>query len=140
MRSFLATLLTLFVFQFAAAVAQTETATVALALPTDNDAIFRGGGPDFYQYVERDHHGEKSTPWEGGQYGFVRDPVETSSGVVYTRFHEGIDVRPLHRDENGEPRDEVRAIADGKVVHTNFVAGYSNSDRAYFVERFSVFV
>jgi hypothetical protein len=32
---------------------------VDLALPTDNDAIFRGGGPDFYQYVERDYHGEK---------------------------------------------------------------------------------
>src|SRR5206468_8315695 len=134
MRSFLATLLTLFAFQFAAAVAQTETATVDLALPTDNDAIFRGGGPDFYQYVERDYHGEKSTPWEGGQYGFVRDPVETSSGVVYTRFHEGIDVRPLHRDENGEPLDEVRAIADGKVVHTNFVPGYSNYGKYIVIE------
>src|SRR5207237_2213821 len=134
MRSFLATLLTLFAFQFAAAVAQTETVTVDLALPTDNDAIFRGGGPDFYQYVERDYHGEKSTPWEGGQYGFVRDPVETSSGVVYTRFHEGIDVRPLHRDENGEPLDEVRAIADGKVVHTNFVPGYSNYGKYIVIE------
>ena len=134
MRSFLATLLTLFAFHFAAAVAQTETATVDLALPTDNDAIFRGGGPDFYQYIERDYHGEKSTPWEGGQYGFVRDPVETSSGVVYTRFHEGIDVRPLHRDENGEPLDEVRAIADGKVVHTNFVAGYSNYGKYIVIE------
>ena len=56
------------------ALAQTESATVDLALPTDNDAIFHGGGPDFYQYIERDYHGEKSTPWEGGQYGFVRDP------------------------------------------------------------------
>src|SRR5207244_12897778 len=123
MRSFLATLLTLFAFQFAAAVAQTETATVDLALPTDNDAIFRGGGPDFYQYIERDYHGEKSTPWEGGQYGFVRDPVETSSGIVYTRFHEGIDIRCLHRDERGEPTDEVRASADGKVDRKSVLEG-----------------
>src|SRR5437667_12024807 len=107
MRSFLATLLTLFAFQFAAAVAQTETATVDLALPTDNDAIFRGGRPDFYQYVEHDYHGEKSTQWEGGEFGFVRDPVQASSGGDYTGFHEGIDVRPLHRAHDGGQLDEV---------------------------------
>src|SRR5947209_7006755 len=134
MRSFLATLLTLFAFQFAAAVAQTETATVDLALPTDNDALFNGGGPDFYQYIERDYHGEKSTPWEGGQYGFVRDPEPTSAGTVYTRFHEGIDIRPLHRDERGKPVDEVRAIADGKVVYTNLVPGYSNYGKYIVIE------
>ena len=33
-----------------------------LALPTDNDALFRGDGPAFYQYIDRDYHGEKSTP------------------------------------------------------------------------------
>src|ERR1700730_18210458 len=95
-------------------------------LPTDNDAIFRNDGPAFYQYIERDYHGEKSTPWEGGQYGFVRDPQQTRDGIVYTRFHEGIDIRPVHRDDNGEPRDEVRAIADGKVVYTSAVPGHSN--------------
>ena len=116
------------------AVAQTETATIDLALPSDNDAIFHGGGPDFYQYVERDYGGEKSTPWEGGQYGFVRDPEQTRAGVVYTRFHEGIDIRCLHRDEHGEPLDEVRAIADGKVVYTNSVPGYSNYGNYIVIE------
>src|SRR5437773_4527212 len=106
MRSLLVILIVVCSFQVMA-VAQTETATVDLALPTDNDAIFHGGGPDFYQYVERDYRGEKSTPWEGGQYGFVRDPEQTRAGVVYTRFHEGIDIRCLHRDERGEPLDEV---------------------------------
>src|SRR5207237_9923256 len=96
MRSFLATLLTLFAFQFAAAVAQTETATVDLALPTDNDAIFRGGGPDFYQYVERAYHGEKSTPWEGGYYGLVSDAVVTSSGVSYSVLSCDHDFVPLN--------------------------------------------
>jgi len=94
-----------------------------LVLPTDNDALFSGDGPAFYQYVERNYKGMKSTPWEGGKYGFVRDPTDTPGGVVYTRFHEGIDIRSVHRDENGEPLDEVRAIADGKVAHVNLVPG-----------------
>lgn len=105
-----------------------------LLLPTDNDALLRGGGPAFYQYIERDYHGEKSTPWEGGRYGFVRNPVETSAGIIYTRLHEGIDIKPLQRDANGEPLDAVRAIAPGVVVHTSQVAGYSNYGRYVVVE------
>ena len=105
-----------------------------LVLPTDNDALFSGGGPDFYQYVDRDYHGEKSTPWEGGQYGFVRDPVPTATGLVYTRFHEGIDIKSIHRDENGEPLDEVRAIASGKVVYTSLAAGHSNYGKYVVIE------
>ena len=89
---------------------------VRLVLPTDNDALFHGGGADFYQYIERNFHGIISTPWQGGQYGFVRDPIETRSGIIYTRFHEGMDIRPLRRDAQGDPTDEVCAIADGVVV------------------------
>jgi murein DD-endopeptidase MepM/ murein hydrolase activator NlpD len=111
-----------------------KPAVVDLALPTDNDALFSGDGPAFYQYIERDYNGAKSTPWEGGQYGFVRDPKATSAGIVYTRFHEGIDIRCLHRDGRGEPLDEVRAIADGKVVHTNLVNGYSNYGKYIVIE------
>jgi murein DD-endopeptidase MepM/ murein hydrolase activator NlpD len=111
-----------------------QNQVVDLALPTDNDALFRGGGPAFYQSTERDYEGVKSTPWEGGQYGFVRDPVETPEGIVYTRFHEGIDIRPLQRDARGEPLDQVRAIADGKVVHANLVPGYSNYGNYIVIE------
>ena len=105
-----------------------------LALPTENDALLRGDGPAFYQYIERDYQGEKSTPWEGGRYGFVRNPVETSGGIVYTRLHEGIDIRPLQRDASGEPLDAVRAIAPGVVVHASQTAGYSNYGRYVVVE------
>src|SRR5437870_12224302 len=111
-----------------------QNQVIDLALPTDNDALFRDGGPAFYQSIERDHKGVKSIPWEGGQYGFVRDPVETPEGIVYTRFHEGIDIRPLERDARGEPLDEVRAIADGKVVHANLVPGYSNYGKYIVIE------
>src|SRR6267143_2437625 len=105
-----------------------------LVLPTDNDALFSGDGPAFYQYVDRDYNGAKSAPWEGGQYGFVRDPKGTGGGVIYTRFHEGIDIRSVHRDANGEPLDEVRAIADGQVVHVSPVPGYSNYGKYIVIE------
>src|SRR5215510_6625491 len=105
-----------------------------LVLPTDNDALFLGDGSAFYQYVDREYSGVKSTPWEGGQYGFVRDPKSTGGGVVYTRFHEGIDIRSVHRDANGEPLDEVRAIADGQVVHVSLVPGYSNYGKYVVIE------
>jgi murein DD-endopeptidase MepM/ murein hydrolase activator NlpD len=123
---------TLLVYSNASMFAQNQT--VDLALPTDNDALFRGDGPAFYQVIERDYKGVKSTPWEGGQYGFVRDPIETPEGIVYTRFHEGIDIRPLQRDTRGEPLDQVRAIANGKVVHANLVPGYSNYGNYIVIE------
>lgn len=114
--------------------AQSDRRVVDLVLPTDNNALFSGDGPAFYQYIERNYKGVQSTPWEGGQYGFVRDPMETAVGIVYTRFHEGIDIRALHRDPRGEPLDEVRAIADGKVVHINLVPGYSNYGKYIVIE------
>src|SRR5437870_7070543 len=127
---------TFFTFAFAlvCSTAMGENQAVDLGLPTDNDSLFSGGGAAFYQYIERNYNGVKSTPWEGGQYGFVRDPTDTAGGVVYTRFHEGIDIRPLHRDAHGEPLDEVRAIADGKVVHVNSVPAYSNYGRYIVIE------
>ena len=133
MRSFAAAG-SLVIFSHFSMMAQTERPVLDLVLPTDNDAIFSGGGSAFYQYIERDFKGVKSTPWEGGQYGFVRDPIETSAGIVYTRFHEGIDIKPLQRDARNEPLDEVRAIADGKVVHTNLVPGYSNYGKYIVIE------
>ncbi|MFN2508898.1 MAG: M23 family metallopeptidase [Chthoniobacterales bacterium] len=105
-----------------------------LALPTDNTAIFKGGGAAFYQHVARDYQGVKSTPWQGGQYGFVRNPLKTAAGLIYTRFHEGIDIRPLRRDGNGDPLDEVRAIANGKVVHVNLVPGFSSYGKYVVIE------
>ena len=105
-----------------------------LVLPTDNDALLRGDGPAFYQYIDRDYQGEKSTPWEGGRYGFVRNPRPTSAGIIYTRMHEGVDIKPLQRDASGEPLDAVRAIAPGTVVHASLSAGSSNYGRYVVVE------
>lgn len=97
-----------------------------LILPTENDKLFQGNPEEFYMYVDRTFRGERSTPWEGGQYGFVRTPRETAAGVVYSRFHAGIDIRPVRRDSQGIPLDPVVAIADGTVVHANRNPGRSN--------------
>ena len=40
-----------------AAVAQESGERLNLSLPTDNDALFRGGGAEFYQYIIRDYKG-----------------------------------------------------------------------------------
>ena len=114
--------------------AQDRSEGLNLALPTDNDALFSGDGPEFYQYIIRDFKGVKSKPWQGGRYGFVRNPVEAGSGLLYTRFHEGIDIRPVRRDASGEPLDEVRAIASGTVVHANRAPNASSYGNYVVVE------
>src|SRR5438132_858377 len=134
MRLFAAAIVLAFFSSISIGVQTSLSQGLDLVLPTDNDALFSGDGAAFYQYVERNYKGVKSTPWEGGQYGFVRDPTDTAGGVVYTRFHEGIDIRPLHRDANGDPLDEVRAIADGRVVHASLVPGYSNYGKYVVIE------
>ena len=87
--------------------------------PTDNRALLEGRPQDFFMYVNRDFEGEKSKPWQGGQFGFVRGPVRDGGKILCIQFHEGIDIRPVHRDAQGNPTDEVRAAAAGTVVHVS---------------------
>ena len=100
-----------------------------LRLPTDNDALLRGAGPEFFQVVDRLFEGVQSTPWEGGQFGFVRDAKRLGDRIAYARFHEGLDIRPLQRDARGDPLDEVRAILPGEVVHVSASPSRSNYGR-----------
>ena len=39
-----------------------QNSKIEISLPTDNDALFRGGGPDFYQYIERDFTAKNRRP------------------------------------------------------------------------------
>lgn len=82
-------------------------------------------------YVDRTFEGEKTKPWQGGTYGMVRNPFRPApgAGVLYSRLHEGIDVKPLHRNANGEPLDNVRPIAPGTVVHASSNPRHSNYGR-----------
>lgn len=107
---------------------------MALRLPTKNEALFQNNGPEFYQFVDRTFEGETSTPWEGGRFGFVRDPRRVGEGVAYARFHEGLDIKPVDRDAAGEPLDDVMAISAGEVVHVSKSPSQSNYGR-YIVVR-----
>jgi len=103
-----------------------EAGPIGLVLPTDNDAIFSADPSQFYMYTNRNFEGVASKPWQGGQYGFVRNQRRTSAGIVFTRLHEGIDIRPVRRDDSGNPLDEIRSIADGTVVYVNDSSTRSN--------------
>jgi murein DD-endopeptidase MepM/ murein hydrolase activator NlpD len=121
----------LFLSLAAASICQAEP---LVDFPTDNRAILEGRPQDFFMYVERNFEGEKSTPWQGGQFGYVRGPQRSGGKVIYTHLHEGIDISPVHRDAAGNPLDEVRAAASGKVVHTSKEAGGSNYGRYVVIE------
>jgi murein DD-endopeptidase MepM/ murein hydrolase activator NlpD len=111
-----------------------QSQPLRLVLPTSNTAIFDDDGPGFYMYTDRFFEGVRSRPWEGGQYGFVRNAERTDEGLIFTRFHEGVDIRPLYRDRNDEPLDTVRTIDDGTVVYVNNAANASSYGRYVVVE------
>ncbi len=102
-----------------------------LSLPTDNRAIFDGKPEDFYMWVPR----SSGKAWTAGQYGFVRNLVNTDGdGVIATKFHEGLDIKPMKRDSSSRPLDIVSTIAAGKVVHTSPSSGASNYGKYVVVE------
>jgi murein DD-endopeptidase MepM/ murein hydrolase activator NlpD len=102
--------------------------------PTDNRALLEGRPQGFFMYVNRSFEGTKSKPWQGGQFGFVRGPVRDGGKVLCLQLHEGIDIRPLRRDVQGNPIDGVRAAAMGRVVHVSRESGASNYGRYAVLE------
>ena len=114
--------------------AQEQAATIQIELPTDNRAIFEGDGPAFYQRTTRREEPGVAPPWNGGRYGYVRNVRHTSQGVIYSRFHEGIDIKPLRRSARGEPLDEVRSIDGGEVVYVNEISRRSNYGHYVVIE------
>ena len=113
-----------------AAVAQ----PLRLILPTSNDGLITGDYPSFFQFTDRMFQGVRTHPWEGGQYGFVRNQKMTPAGIVFTKFHEGVDIKAVHRDARGEPLDTVWAVDDGRVVYVNRNARASSYGRYVVVE------
>ena len=105
---------------------------IDIILPTANDGIFTGSDSTFYQ---RTATGRKE-PWRGGCYGFTRNPRSSAGEMVYTRYHAGIDIAPLHRDARGEPLDSIRSISHGRVVHVSDRAGRSNYGKYVVIEHY----
>ncbi|MDR2667628.1 MAG: M23 family metallopeptidase [Puniceicoccales bacterium] len=73
----------------------------SLLLPTDNGAVL-----DPVRYLQN-----AGTERCNGGFGLVRE-----NG---TKFHGGIDIKPVKRRLDGEPLDVVRSVADGTVVYAN---------------------
>ncbi|MFD0894548.1 M23 family metallopeptidase [Luteolibacter ambystomatis] len=105
-----------------------------IRLPTANDFLYKGQLDKFYMYIDRDFEGQKTKAWEGGGYGFVRNPARINGEVVMCKFHEGIDICPMERDKAGNPLDIVNSISDGTVAYVSPVAGASNYGKYVVVE------
>lgn len=99
--------------------------------PTDNTALIANQPDRFFMFVDRSTPAGQIQVWQGGDYGFVRNRRETAQGIIYTKFHEGIDIAPAARDAKGEPLDEVRAVADGTVAY--LTAGSRTSNYGNYV-------
>lgn len=65
-------------------------------------------------------------PPQSGAWGFVRNFRKFSNGQIYTRFHEGLDIKPMFRNSARLPTDAVGAIAAGTVAYVNEGASRSN--------------
>jgi len=103
--------------------------------PAPNHTLGSGHPDEFFMGVDRTFEGKKSQPWQGGQFGYVRNPRRDGNGeIFYTRLHEGIDIRPLKRDAQGNPLDQVLAAAAGRVVHVSASPGASNYGRYIVIE------
>lgn len=107
----------------------TQAATdLTYRFPTENDALLRDDGENFFMYCNRTFEGQHTKPWEAGQYGFVRNPYRNAQQqLMFSHLHEGIDIKPLNRDAQGEPTDVVHPVAPGRVVYT--ATGRSNYGR-----------
>ncbi len=124
----LAVALALLPHSLAAAAGQPQDLTYSL--PTENKALYHGGKDAYFMYCDRHFEGRKSQPWEAGTYGMVRNPFRLGNGkLLYSRFHEGIDVKPMRRDASGEPLDPVHPIAPGTVAYVCTQPGLSNYGR-----------
>lgn len=111
-----------------------SAAPLEIRLPTENNHLFTGELDRFYMYVDRTFEGQATQPWEAGSYGFVRTAIRINDQVLLTKFHEGIDISPIKRDQAGNPLDLVSSIAAGRVVHVSPIAGRSNYGKYVVVE------
>ena len=99
--------------------------------PTANHALYDPGGDARFLAPTPGH------TWESGSFGCVRTD---RSGV---RLHEGLDIRSLAPDRNGEPTDPVLASCEGTVAYINRNPGRSNYGNyvlvRHYIERLEVY-
>lgn len=93
------------------------------ALPTANRALFQKGGEANY-FVPT-----PGKSWTSGTFGCVR-----TDGW---QIHEGLDIKCVERDKQGEPKDKIMATADGTIAYLNKKAALSNYGK-YIVLRHQI--
>lgn len=93
---------------FSSLVAKAQT----FQLPSPNKALYENGG------AERYFVGTVGKPWSSGTFGCVRSYGQ--------QLHEGLDIRPLERDKQGEATDPAFATAEGTVAYINRRPALSN--------------
>ncbi len=102
---------------------------LSFQLPTTNHALYKGDLAAFYMPTHL-----TAKPPQSGAWGFVRNYRDFPSGGVYTRFHEGLDIRPVARDGRGIPTDVVKAITSGTVAYVNPSSTRSNYGKYVVVQ------
>ena len=103
-----------------AVVAQAAAPRIELVWPTPNTAYFEGKPLD--AYVQPTASGEA----ESGMFGCAR-----SAGRQY---HEGLDLKPISRNRQGEPTDSIFAAMPGVVSYINQRVGESSYGRYIVIE------
>lgn len=98
-----------------------------LEMPTANRALLDGKVEDFYMNTSNGR-------WQGGMYGYSRTVIETNDGLIGTKFHEGVDIKPMKRNGAGVPTDVVSPIAPGVVVYGNDLSSRSSYGKYVVVE------
>jgi hypothetical protein len=109
-----------FVFLIVFSAVASAAERIAIAWPTPNPAFARGAG-----IAAILQHAGSGDPASGG-FGCVR--------TNDTQFHEGIDIKAVGRDRNGEPTDSIYAAMDGVVRYVNTKPGASNYGRYIVIE------
>lgn len=95
-------------------------ASPRLVWPTPNDA-FQQGAP-----MEEFLQPTLSGRLESALFGCTRNDG--------TRFHEGLDLKPVLRRRRGEPTDPIFVVLPGRVIYVNERAGHSSYGRYVVVE------
>jgi peptidoglycan LD-endopeptidase LytH len=83
-------------------------ASPLMDLPTDNELLFsKTHSKNFFQPTF-------SGRTLSAMFGCVRS---LNSNGKFTRFHEGVDIRPLEYKGNGEPSDLVHSVGEGVIAY-----------------------
>ena len=83
-----------------------ETEPLNLVLPTENDALFRGGGAEFYQYIERDYKAfneERSAFYR--EQGLAPLPASTGIQAILCRPDLLIEIEAIAMFRRASPKE-----------------------------------